>query len=324
MLNQDILKKYSRNLEVEQYAKEEFLKKTTGFINGEDISRVMRLNKYNGLYLFEPEDFYATEDKEYVSGLYNHDSRVIILNKEDFNKWNDIAVHEYVHAFLNRRNQKRVKMYGIEADYGMGLEEGAASIIQKVDSIKDIDNCEVDSYVIQSFILKQLNTLYEYSDYKKYPNLIHHLLREPKDFLRAIAGTYESIFIKVFGNNSETLDLSFRCAYLNVSVTDAMTDDETIDYGNFCSLASTCNSICLALADEDARDGRIQNELFPQLSKVMKTPEERLLTRIFDNEGSYFENQKETLKKILILCLEEMERIKTDSKKDYTCKVKRK
>lgn len=285
---------------------------------------MMRLNKYNGLYLFEPEKFYATEDKDYVSGFYNHNSRVIILNKEDFNKWNDIAVHEFVHAYLNRRNQKRVKMYGIEADYGMGLEEGAASIIQKVDSIKDIDNCEVVSYVAQSFILKQLNILYEYSDYRKYPNLIHHLLQEPKDFLHTIAGTYESIFIKAFGNNSETLDLSFRCAYLNVSITDVMTDDKFIDHSNFCSLASACNSICLALADEDTRDSRIKDESFPQLSKVIKTPEERLLSYIFDNEGTYFEGKKEILKKILILCLEEIEKIKTSSKEDYNSKIKRK
>lgn len=324
MVDQDILKKYSRDLEVEQYAKDELLKKTAGFINAQDINRVMRLNKYNGLYLFEPEDFRSTEDKDYVSGFYNHNSRVIILNKEDFNKWNDIAVHEFVHAYLNRRNQKRVNICGVQADYGMGLEEGAASIIQKVDSIKDIDNCDVDSYIGQSFIFKQLNILYQYSNYKKYPNLMHHLLQEPKNFLRAIAGIYESIFIKVFGNNSETLDLSFRCAYLNVSITDVITDDEFIDHGNFCYFASTCNSICLALADEAVRDDRVKNELFPQLSKVIKTPEERLLTHIFDNEGSYFEGKKEMLKKILILCLEEIEKIKTDNKEDYTCKIKRK
>ena len=104
-------------------------------------------------------EHYETEDKDYVSGFYNHDSRVIILNKEDFNKWNDIAVHEFVHAYLNRRNQKRINICGVQADYGMGLEEGAASIIQKVDSIKDIDNFDVDSYIGQSFIFKQLNIL---------------------------------------------------------------------------------------------------------------------------------------------------------------------
>lgn len=312
MIDEKILKKYTRNLDVEQYAFDEFAKKTSSNIGRSEIANTIRKNRYNGLYLFEPEDFYEIERNTSVSGIYNNEHRVIILNKEDFEFENDIAIHELVHAYLNRRSQAIIKIDDKVVEYGVGLEEGIASLIQKTNCIDDIDDCVVSAYPCQACLFKQLNVLYQYSDYKKHSNLMCHLLKEPNDFLHAISGIYKSVFRKIFGDHKEILNLSLRCAYVIVSATDVITDNDDVNHRYFYQIASICNSICLAFADPNIRNGRTENALFPQLSKVIKSSEEKLMSAIFNDESAYFNGKTETLMKMLMLCLEELEKVEND------------
>jgi len=185
-----ILKGKIRNTKIEEYAIEQMVNKSCGCISYDDVKEALRKNHFKGIYVVTPEEFHEFESDENALGLYNHEARVIILDGEAYIKHPDIAIHELAHAYLCRHDHKLIKVDNVTIDYGLGLEEGFAALMQMVNNINDINQCKVNSYPYQASIFKQLNALYAYSDFKKYPNLMHHMLKEPETFLRAVHDIY--------------------------------------------------------------------------------------------------------------------------------------
>lgn len=306
-----ILRENQRSIEVERYALEEFLRKTSNCLEPLEVEETLRKNHYNGIYLISESDLRIVEPKDSVQGLYNNKYRIILLDKEYFYFQRDIAVHEITHAYLNGRNKKKIDIANNPVLYGVGLEEGFASLVQSTATIDNIDNCQVNAYPYQSKLFKQLNVLYDYSDYKKYPNLMHHMLKEPNDFLSALSGIYESILSKILVDSRDISLLSLRSASVVVNATDIMLEEHCSDKILY-QIVNCLNTVYLALADRNMRDGHLQHDLFPALSQIVKSSECRLLSALFGDESDYFKVQIQNLTGLIMAYLDEIEQI--DSK----------
>jgi len=319
----EVLNGKVRNHEIEKIAIEQFLIKTNGCVNRFELEETLKKNCYNGMYLLSSNEFHLVEPKTSICGLYESDYNVIILDEEEYNDENDIAVHELVHAYLNKGINKTITIDHNTVEYGYGLEEGVASIMEKIETIDDIDNCITTSYPYQANLLKQLNILYGYNKNKKYSNLLQHILKEPDTFLHLIPEIYENILRNTLGNDSGVSSMSLRSAFAIVSMTDIMITNDEADSRRLYQLCSAINTIYLALADQKMRDGDSTHFLFPDLNQIVKTREQRLLNLIFNNEMGYFEDINKRLTALLAMSVTEIEHIENNKKNDGYAKVKK-
>lgn len=320
-MDKSILEGKVRNIDIEEYAIDMIVKKTGGYISHDEIKETLRNNGFDGVYVVTPQEFHEVEDDPYAVGLYSHDCRVVLLDGEAYAKQPDIAIHEVIHAYLGRRGCSLVEVDNSKVNYGYGLEEGFAALMQKCDDINDIDNCNVNSYPYQAIIFKQLNVLYQYSDCKKYPSLLHLMLKEPESFLHTLSQIYASILRKFVVNYDFISMTSMKTAFAAVSSSDAMVSSDGCQSVEMTKIISSFNTIYLALASKNFRDGVEQHKLFPDLHMIAKTAEERLLGTIFNDESNYILKQLSNLNLVMILHTEEMERLNKEDK-NVNSKVK--
>ena len=321
---EEIIKGKERQKSIEQYAIDELLKKTKGFLDSSIIEE--RISKYlrKGIYLVSSQELATIEEKELVKGVYNNDLGLILLDSDWFELVPDVAVHEMAHAYLNSENKVKISINEIEVGYGVGLEEGAVSILQKISSFSDINDCVVDSYRYQAHLFKQLNVLYQYDSSKKYSNLLENLLNEPSKFLSTIFGIYNNILSNTTLEMSEIIDLSYKCAGAIVMSTDAMTDNIGIESNELFKVCNSINSVFLSLADSKIREEKETHNLFPIFKESYITSEEKLLNLIFgcDSLDNYYNRQKELLYRCLTVYTNEMDTIKSNQSEQCNLKIK--
>lgn len=308
-----ILHKYKRDVNVERYALEQFSKRTKNCISYEEINNTLKDNKYNGIYLVSSFDFKLIEPQYTILGLYNYDYRTIFLNVGEYNKHQDISVHELTHAYLNGHSREVLPNEKIEYSSGAGLEEGIASIIQVVSDIDDIDNCDVCAYEFNSHLFKQLNVLYNYSNYKKYPNLLHHVLKEPNDFLLTVTLIYESILSKHIVDNNCVRDISVKSSTVLIKVCDILIE-ENAKTAMFYQLMNSLNTIYLALADRQMRNMGVINNLFPRLKGLSKNCGMKLSNSVVDNDTQYIKKLIEMINNLLTSYTEMINNLNTNIK----------
>lgn len=315
-----ILSKKTRDYEVENYGIKLFAKHVKKCLSEEEIRNTLSDNGFNGIYMLSEDEFHMLKD-ESVSAYYEPDSKVIIVNSEHYKKHPDIIAHELLHAYLNCKSSSSINVDESVISYGYGLEEGCCMIIQKASNINNIDNCVANAYHYQTHLVKQLNELYKYSYDKKYPNLIHHLLKEPDDFLPAIARIYESILDKL-GLGINVRNMALRSAFAIVTSSDSMVEDKKYDFYTMHAVNNSINTVYLYLANAKIRNGEENNDLFSNYKEALRTNEETLLYRIFGNDANYFERQVKVISRLLIVQQEEIEKYSETSEMGIKSKKK--
>lgn len=320
----EVIKDKKRNTNIEKYAINELIKRTDGFIDPSLIKERITKSLYNGVYLVSSEEIIKLNDSKHTKGMYVDDLGLILIDEQWFNRVNDVAVHEIVHAYLNSESKIEILINDKKIGYGMGLEEGAASLVQKVGSISNIDDCQVDSYRYQSHLFKQLNVLYQYSNSKKYKNLLQQLLAEPNQFLSCVFNIYNDILSNTSIERKEAIELSYKCACAIVSATDTMLEKTDMDYNLIFNIITNINAIYLSLADKSIRDEASNHPLFPSIKDSYISKEERLLSRLFGLEilDGYFNRQKHLLDTLLTMYIYEMDQLEIDTVDYGVSKIK--
>ena len=297
-----------RDFDIEDLGIKMLASKVKTCISEEEIRNTLLNNGFNGIYALPNDMFRQLKENECVNGYYDHVNQRIVINRDYYKDNKDVVVHELLHAYLNCNSRAFVQVDDAAVPYGNGLEEGCCAIIQKVNSINNIDDCVVDGYRYQANLVKQLNVLYKNSPNKKYPNLLHHLLKEPNDFLPAVARLYEGILSKLSDDiEINVSDIGLRSALSVVTVTDSMVEDKEYGFKYMYSICSAINAIYLCLAKKNIRDDKDGNNLFPYLNQVTKTKEDRLLELLLNNDNDYVNRQIDNLSNLLMDQQEELE-----------------
>ena len=297
-----------RNYEIENLGIKMFAEKVKGCISEEDIRDTLIKNGFNGIYMLPEDQFNEVREDENVKAYYMPDEKKIIVNKDYYQDHKDIIIHELVHAYLNDNSRVTIEINEEFIDYGYGLEEGCCTVIQKTNDINTIEDSAVDVYIYQSHLVKQLNELYKYSPDKKYPNLIHHLLKEPKDFLPAVSRIYESILSKLnLDEDINIREIALRSALSIVTTTDSMVDNKNYNPKSMYTINSCMNTVYLYLASKKIRNENKTNDLFPNFSETQKNDPERLIQLLFGSEVDYFKRQVNIISKLLMMQQEELE-----------------
>ena len=312
-----------RNYKAENLGIKMLAKKVKSCISEDDIRNALINNGFKGVYILSNEAFCKVRESESVSAYYMPDEKKIIVNSACYEENHDIVIHELVHAYLDCKNSPEIEVNEECITYGHGLEEGCCAIIQNTNTINNIDNCIIDCYRYQSHLIRQLNVLYKYSPDKKYPNLIHHLLKEPADFLPAIERTYEGI-LNSLGIEIDSREIALKSALAIVTSTDAMLDNNDYEFTYMYSINSYMNTVYLFLANKQIRDGKKVNLLFPTFDKTEKTKEDHFEKLIFKKENGYFRRQVNNISSLLMLQQDELEQYSNYTNKNYSVKTKKK
>lgn len=311
-----VLCEKDRNYEVENHGIKMFSKKVRSCISEKEIRDKLINNGFKGVYMFSNDKFRETREDEHVNAYYIPDEQKIVVNSDYYASHEDVVVHELAHAYLNCKNSPEIKVNENNVAYGYGLEEGCCSIIQKANSIKNINDCVCNSYHYQVNLVKQLNALYICSSDKKYPNLIHHLLKEPDDFLPAIERIYEQILSNL-DIEINAREIALKSALSMVTSTDSMVDINGYDFKYMYAINSCMNTVYLFLLDKNIRDGKKHNDLFTNFIQAQKTREERFMSFAASNEKGYFWRQVGVLSNLLIKQQDELEEYSEYAQSNY-------
>jgi len=267
-----------------------------------EIKDTLEKNKFNGVYMLDSKLFSLFRSSNDTLGFYRIPENVIVVCEDSYIP--KIGIHEMGHAFLNVRNQRKIFIDDYKLRYGIGLEEGAMTILMETNNIRFMYDKFTDLYRQQVILFQQLNVLYGYSKLKQYPNLLIHLLKKPEEFLALI----KNIYIDIFKTNYSLVDESLitRSAFEIIQGADLFAKKlkpRSESFQNYMFL----NAMYLAIADRDIRDGVKTNNLFIIPEEVLKTNPQKLLCCIFGDETGYMKQQVELLELLLMLIQEELE-----------------
>ncbi|MBO5095653.1 MAG: hypothetical protein J6B98_02150, partial [Bacilli bacterium] len=244
-------------------------------------------------------------------GVYVPIEKVVLIDVTHFAVNKKYGVHEMGHAYLDGRNERKITFNGSDITYGIGLEEGAMSILEVTSNIQDINKRNCTSYPLQAKLFHQLNALYGYSNVKEYKNLLLHLFVEPEKFIPLIRDIYDDIYKEQLSDFKHIL--SDKSALAMVSGTDSLID---YDAGNLNGYLNYLNSLYLNVADEDVRNERYFDNMFISAKDFLRTNDEVLYFNIFGNDKLYYERQQRHLETLLGLINEELEKISIQTDND--------
>lgn len=292
----EIKDSFKRNYAEEKEILTNFSNVLKSYISHGEITKTLEDNEFNGVYILNDSEYKEVGRNNSV-GFYSIDSRIIVLNAEHYYNNKKIGIHEIGHAFLNGRNRSVINIDNHDIIYGVGLEEGAMSLLMCTNDIKNIFKGDTNVYVQESKIFHQLNTLYGYSNVKEYPNLLIHMLKEPESFITLIRNIYVDIYKSKYENvSSYLLD---RSAYDVLVGTDIITEEDRKNCNSIIVAVNFINRLYLSLADENVRDGYLENPYFIKTNSFNKTPEEIFLSILFDSVFSYAERMERKLEALL-------------------------
>ena len=315
MLIKEITENQVRNYEEEKNILINFSNSLKPYISLKGIQKKLEQNGFNGVYILDSNLFHLIEKNLNVTGMYFHDEKIIIIDKESYIKDKSIGIHEMGYAFLDGKNYKEIIFDDNSIIYGIGLEEGAMAILQSNLNLKNMDKCNNNIYPLQTRIFKQLNILYKYSNFKEYENLLVHLFKEPKTFIPLIKNMYEDIYMSKLPNlNAE---LVTKSAFYMISGTDALLENNDNELYNFLSYI---NSIYLNIADEKIRNEN-KSDIFMKPNSLQKTVIEKYLYAIFNSDMAYLKRLSSNLDIALSEVLERLDCFDVENLKDNKCKI---
>ena len=304
------VKNKKRNYSEERDILMNFAKILKPYVSLKNIQSKLEQNGFNGVYILGSDIFHTIDEKKNTAGIYIPEEKIIIIDKESYSKDKSIGIHEMGHAFLNGENSKEIIIDHNSVLYGNGLEEGAMAIIQDSTNLKNIDECNNNIYPLHTTIFHQLNTLYKYSNVRKYENLLIHLFNEPKSFIPLIKDIYEDIFMSRFSKSDN--ELAIRSAFLMMSGTDALVEYSDIELYTFLNYV---NSIYLKLLDDKVKTEEKNNKFFINSNYLEKTKEEKYLFAIFDCDNAYFNRLISYLNSLLLEISRRLENFDNDNVK---------
>lgn len=306
----DIIKKYKRDYNIEKKILCDFSEVLKNYISFKNIQNTLYQNGFNGIYLLEKKAFSRFRNSNKIMGLYDEIEKVIIMNKDEYLYDERIAIHEMGHAFLDCKSQRKIEIDGKNIKYGVGLEEGAVTLLMCTSNVNDISEINKYAYLQQSRLFQQLNALYNYSNVKEYDNLLIHLLLKPDKFIPLVRDIYEDIFKTNYPDFN--CSLSTKSAHSIICGTDTLIDYQN---DNLYGLLKYINALYLNVADSDVRNGK-ETSLFIKSKDFNMTREEILLSQIFNKDYSYVQRQQSNLDVAIRLVNEELEEcdIKDDDK----------
>ena len=274
----ELMEKFDRNINVEKNSIDKMYHSLRPHISKKQITKTLEDNGFNGFYVVPDSTYKSVTDNLMSAGYYNIPNKVVIINEDDYIKLPAIGIHELCHAYLDDKNVKHMEIDGQDLSLGKGLEEGAASILQTINSVSDINKVNPISYQLQSNLFQQLNVLYKYSKIKDTPNLLIFLLKHPEQFLSLI----KDIYCDILGSQCCDFDkfIPCRCAHRLITLTDILTEQKSVDK-NIYYLANCINSLYLTIADSNIRDGKNVNPLFCVPNEFLINSETRLLLCLF-------------------------------------------
>ena len=281
------VKNKKRNYSEERDILMNFAKILKPYVSLKNIQSKLEQNGFNGVYILGSDIFHTIDEKKNTAGIYIPEEKIIIIDKESYSKDKSIGIHEMGHAFLNGENSKEIIIDHNSVLYGNGLEEGAMVILQGSTNLKNIDECNNNIYPLHTAIFHQLNTLYKYSNVRKYENLLIHLFNEPKSFIPLIKDIYEDIFMSRFSKS----------------------DNELYTFLNY------VNSIYLKLLDDKVKTEEKNNKFFINSNYLERTKEEKYLFAIFDCDNAYFNRLISYLNSLLLEISRRLENFDNDNVK---------
>lgn len=313
---EEIIKSQTRDYSEEKSIIEQFSSILKPYISLEKIKKRLEINGFNGVYILDKNLYNSIDRTQNTVGLYCHEEKVIIINKESYYLDKSIGIHEIGHAFLESENERKIEIDGVPILYGKGLEEGAMAILQSNKSIRNIQNINPSIYPFQSILFQQLNVLYKYSDVDGYENLLVHLFMNPKTFLSTIRDIYENIYINKLSQSN--INLASKSAFAMVTGTDVLIDCSNPELYNWLNYI---NSLYLNVSDEQIRNGKKNDKLFLTSKDFAKTREEILFSAIFNLDIGYLERQTQNLNSALILINEILENIGNEKENNGRSKI---
>lgn len=279
MLIEEVLEIQKRNYILEKEILSKFSEVLKPYISLKNIQDKLEQTGFNGVYMLDSDLFRSITQNVDTLGLYTSKEKVIIIDKECYNRDKGIGIHEMGHAFLDNDSNKEIIIDDHHMIYGKGLGEGAMAILGTNLNIKKLDKIDYKLYPEQSMIFKQLNVLYNYSNIKEYENLLIHLFMKPKKFLSLIKDIYEDIYLNKLP--SFDVNLAVKSAFAMVSSTDALLENNDDQLSIFLSYV---NSLYLNIVNKNEE---IENKLFLTSKAFEKTSEEKIISAIFNSDISY-------------------------------------
>lgn len=296
----EVVKDCERNYREEKNIIEDFAGVVKPCISLKEIKKRLDDNGFNGVYILSKEKFALVNNSANTIGFYNQEGKVIVINESHYAFNKKSGVHEMGHAFLDGRNEREISE--LSASYGVGLEEGAMSILEVTSNVEELNKRNCTAYPLQARFFHQLNTLYGYSNCKEYKNLLIHLLKEPEKFIPLIRDVYEDIFKEQYPEFKHLL--SDRSALAMISGTDALIPHSNEKLNVY---LNCLNSLYLNVADEDIRSEKFSDYMFMNAKHFIRTNEEKLFSQIFGNDKIYFERQQAHLEVLLDMINQELE-----------------
>lgn len=293
---EELILKTKRNYDIEKEAINDMARILRPYITKKEITKVLEENGFAGFYIIKEELFNDHFKEDTESGLYDTIYKAAIMNEKQAAIDPTIKLHELFHACLDAKNIKKILSDGVETNFGVGFEEGAASIIHSINNYKDIDKAKPTCYVFQSRLFQQLNVLYNYTKIKEYPNLLISMMKKPEQFLPLIRDIYSDLL----EDKIECTDklLFGKSAHHMVCIADILTEKKYLDRRLY-DFANFLNSLYLTIADFEIYRGKKTNKLFSIPDVYLAKPGLDFLLQLFDIDKYYCGYRLEYLKSLL-------------------------
>ena len=292
---QEVLENTKRDYSLEKEILSNFSEALKSYISLSEINDRLEANNFGGVYVLDDNTFYSLEDKSSIYGSYNIGTKSILLPVSHCRE-KDTGIHEMGHAFLDGRNRSKITIDNVVLEYGLGLEEGAVSLLECNNSISDISKYDSHVYPRESILFKQLDQLYQYADIKEYPNLLIHMFKDPKNFLYLIKEIYEKNFKRMYPKYESYM--AFRSAFSMIQGTDILNNSDMVPKDLFNNL-KLLNMLYLYVADQDLRFGDKVHPLFGKVDTFTMDSTDKLINLLFGCCDGYMDSMLGQLDKLL-------------------------
>lgn len=310
----EIIESKKRLYELEKEMILDFSNSVKSQFDLKQVKDTLDSNGFSGVYVLSDSEYLDFTQKDNSAGRYNTEEKVIVLPESSCNNKNT-RIHEIGHAFLGSRNTSSIVFDERPLFYGLGLEEGAVTLLANTSNIEDISQINYQTYPKQSLLFQQLNELYKNSDLRKYSNILIHLFKEPKDFNNLIREIYDNIFKSEYGEFDSYM--SMKSAFSLIQGTDLLTIRSEL-CGDMFNNLKLLNLLYFYIADKDIRRGKTNNEVFVPFEPFNFTSEEKLLSLLFGTDPMYILKMVQKLDILLDMFQDEFEligRVEEDERK---------